>query len=81
MDSTGAKKTPYESLQSLLSTNVCTYKFVFVKGLQKKLVFIKRIINLEDYGCPKLKDLLYVQRKTCLRHCDSALHDWMLNYF
>jgi hypothetical protein len=89
-------ETSYEYLVPLLTRYTCSYKYVFVKGLQKKQFLIKNIIhfaivNLEDYGCPKLKELPHVKGTSCLRHCDyptmctshrtHALREWMLNNF
>ena len=89
-------EVPYEDLLSLLTKHTHMYKYIFVKGLQKKRFLTNRIIhnkiiNLEDFDCPKATALPYVQGTACLRHLDScsqctshrvhAFREWMINDF
>lgn len=89
-------EVPYENLFTLLSDHTRMYKYVFVKGLQKKRFLAKHIIhnniiNLEDFDCPKPDALPFVQGTACLRHLNSrtqctshrvhAFRDWMINDF
>lgn len=89
-------EVPYEELFPLLTKHTCIYKYVFVKGLQKKRfltdhIIHNNIINLEDFDCPKATALPYVHGTACLRHSDyhskctnhrvHAFREWMLNDF
>lgn len=89
-------ETPYEDLLTILTKHTCGYKYVFVKGLQKKQILQQYIIhncikNLEDFGCPKITDLPHYHGTVCLRHhanpnvCTDhrvyALREWMMNDF
>ena len=51
-----------EQLPQIMSRIALKYNTVYVKGYQKKTVLTKyisesKVINLEDYGCPKLATL------------------------
>lgn len=54
-------------LQSLLFTNIRTYKFVFVKGLQKKQFLLKHIIHNKLKRSFKLRSLWLCKTKVTLR--------------
>ena len=89
-------ETPYEDLVNILAKHVCGYKYVFVKGLEKKQLIHKYIIhncvkNLEDFDCPRITLLPKIHGTACLRHCDNnimctnhrvhALREWMMNEY
>ena len=88
--------TSYEHLVPILEKYTFPFNFVFVKGLQKKRFLQKRIvhfniINLEDFGCPKLDQLQSIHGTACLTHrlcpeiCTNsrvhALREWVVSDF
>lgn len=89
-------ETSYAKLQSILDKNTFPFNYVFVKGLQKKRFLDARIvhfniINLEDFGCPKLEHLRVMDGTACHAHrflpeiCTyhrvHALREWFLEDF
>ena len=68
----GEGETPYDNLVSVLTTYTNIYKYVFVKGLEKKRFLESKIIhyhiiNLDDIGCPK--DIPYLFPGTLCLTC------------
>lgn len=70
-------ETPYSRLPEILNLINKNFRIIYVKGLQKK-TFLRNlmkdiiIINIEDFGCPRLP--LLQSKRTCLRkHENCAL--------
>lgn len=62
----------YEMIRDIFKFIDCNYKFVFVKGYEKKRFLLQNlysccVINLEDYDCPKL-DSLETAGNQCIIH-------------
>ena len=86
----------YEELFVIMSFIALNYNRVYVKGLQKKNVLSKfisesKVINLEDYGCPKLATLIpRIVNVHCINHSKTskacthyrayAILSWMKEY-
>lgn len=69
--------TPYDDIERIFDDLLCAVNCVYVKGLEKKKwleALIKNdatVVNLEDWGCPKLADLKGVK---CWKHRFMYLH-------
>lgn len=73
----------YRSLPDILHDVDLNYKYVFVKGQQKKdflLGFLHscEIINIEEYKCPRVDKMESLQITPCITHKDLKL---MCSYY
>lgn len=64
----------YEIIQDIFKFIDCKYKFVFVKGLEKKRFLLQHlyrcsVLNMEDFGCPKIDSLIINEKGShCIVH-------------
>lgn len=73
----------YQHLSSIFQDIDLNYKYIFVKGHQKKDFLLKflhscEIINLEEYKCPRVNEMQSIQISPCITHKDFKL---MCSYY
>lgn len=85
----------YENMGDIFKFIDCKYEFVFVKGRDKKMFVSQQlhkcsVVNLEDFGCPKIDSLILDERgshcivhnyakKKCTQYRTEALAGWINN--
>lgn len=73
----------YDHLNVIIDRYLSKYKKILVKGLQKKRFlshYSENVINLEDYGCPQIRELIMPseQGTQCLLHSTIP---WVCTHF